>query len=79
MADNVTNDELYRLMSAHGVVLTEIKNDVKAQNGKVATLETRVALLEERSGGGKQGALAGGAVTGVAVLIEVLRHYMQRP
>jgi hypothetical protein len=48
MADDVTNGELHRLLVSLGLVLTEIKGDVKAQNGTVADLKTRVALLEDR-------------------------------
>ncbi len=44
---DVSNGELLRLMVAHGETLKEIRGDVKAQNGRVYTLEKDVALLKE--------------------------------
>lgn len=47
-------------------------------NGRTRTLETKVAVLEERSGG-KQGAVAGGIVAGIAGVFELLRHLLTKP
>lgn len=78
--EDVTNGELHRLMLANSRVLDEIRADVKTQNGKVADHAVRLAVLEERSGGGgKQGAVAGGIVGGVVTLVEVLRHFFAKP
>lgn len=46
----ITLGEVYRLIRGQSDDLTEIKADVKKQNGSVANLSTRVAVLEERSG-----------------------------
>lgn len=47
-------------------------------NGRTRTVETKVAVLEERTGNGsKQGAVAGGAVAGLLGLLELARHYFK--
>lgn len=44
----ITLGEVYRLIRGQSDDLTEIKADVKKQNGSVADLSTRVAVLEDR-------------------------------
>ena len=76
--DDVTLGEVYRLLQAQSADITEIKTDVKAQNGKVAAHETRIAVLEERSG--TRGAVAGGFVGAAATAIaEAVRHWLTKP
>ena len=43
---SITLGEVYRLIKDQSSDLTEIKADVKAQNGSLAELNTRVRLLE---------------------------------
>lgn len=44
----ITLGEVYRLIEKQSGDLSEIKADVKQQNGSVAALATRVAVLEDR-------------------------------
>jgi hypothetical protein len=53
MSDEVTLGEVFRLIQAQSQDLSEIKFDVKAQNGKVADHETRISVLEDRIGAAK--------------------------
>ena len=52
-------------------LLTELRDKVAVQNGRVATLERKVAILEDRSPG-RVGMLAGGTVAGVVVVLVTL-------
>lgn len=52
-------------------LLTELRDKVAQQNGRVATLERKVAILEDRSPG-RVGMLAGGTVAGVVVVLVTL-------
>ena len=52
-------------------LLTELRDKVAQQNGRVATLERNVAILEDRSPG-RVGMLAGGTVAGVVVVLVTL-------
>ena len=42
MPENVTNDELYRLLESHGDDLREIRKQTTITNGRVVAVETRV-------------------------------------
>lgn len=46
----ITLGEVYRLVATQSRDISEIKADVKKQNGSVADLATRVAVLEDRGG-----------------------------
>ena len=52
-------------------LLTELRDKVAQQNGRVATLERKVAILEDRSPG-RVGMLAGGTGAGVVVVLVTL-------
>lgn len=52
-------------------LLTELRDKVSVQNGRVSTLERKVAILEDRSPG-RVGMLAGGTVAGVVVVLVTL-------
>lgn len=56
-------------------LLTEVRDKITAQNGRVGTLETKVAVLEDRSPGRTAALSAGlisGVITGVAALLDYL-------
>lgn len=46
----VSNGELLRILVTQGETLKEIRGDVKAQNGRVYSLERDVALLKDLEG-----------------------------
>jgi hypothetical protein len=59
-------------------LLTELRDRVAVQNGRVQTLERKVAILEDRSPG-RVGMLAGGTVAGgVVVLITLIEWWVKR-
>jgi hypothetical protein len=59
-------------------LLTELRDKVAVQNGRVATLERKVAILEDRSPG-RVGMLAGGTVAGaVVVLVTLIQWWADR-
>lgn len=67
---DITLGEIHRL-------LLEVRADVKLQNGTVNRHETRLTLLESREAdarqaGGKWGAIAGGAITGIVYVINAI-------
>lgn len=67
-----TLGEVYR-------VLLDVRNDVKAQNGRVFDHESRLAVLEDRSPG-RSGGLWGGAIGGtLAVVIEIMARIWTKP
>lgn len=45
---DVTLGELYRMLEAQGRVLGNIQRTLELQNGRIASAETRVAVLEDR-------------------------------
>lgn len=48
-------------------------------NGRTRASEQKIAVLEDRSGDGRKGGmLAGGVVTGIAALAELVRHYLAK-
>ena len=55
--------KLFERMDTQDAMLQEIREGVKTTNGRVNVLETKVAVLEERSPG-RQGGIAG-TVSGV--------------
>lgn len=61
------------------VLLTEVRDKVAVQNGRVAKLEAKVAVLEERNPRPSAVGLAGGGigaaiVGGLAMLYELFGH-----
>lgn len=58
-------------------LLTEVRDRVKVQNGRVATLERQVAVLEDRSPG-RVGMITGGVVAGVVSVLAWLVQGMNR-
>lgn len=57
-------------------LLTEVRDKLATQNGRVGTLERQVAVLEERSTGRAaaiSGGLVGGAITALGALAEWVR------
>lgn len=73
MADDYNaelNDDRHKQIMA---ALLEIRQDVKAQNGRVNILERKVDVLEERNPGkqgGAWGAIAGAVAGAVAGLLK---------
>lgn len=72
----ITLGEVYRLIKDQSADVTEIKADVKAQNGTVADLKTRVALLEDR-GSRDIAARASGVTGAVAAIAGLIWHYFK--
>jgi hypothetical protein len=80
MADDVTLGEVNRNVQAMAIVMAELRDYVRTQNGRVAKLETQVAVLEaigppapSKRGPvmiGLTGAGLGSAVTALAPLIK---------
>jgi hypothetical protein len=70
MEQDITTGEIYRLLLKQSADITEIKADVKAQNGKVAGHETRLTVLEDRSPGRAGGISGGGVAAAVTLLLE---------
>lgn len=72
MADDLLKELLDERHEKVIELLTEVRDRVKVQNGRVGTLEQKVAVLEDRSPG-RVGMLAGGATAGaIAVAVKVI-------
>jgi hypothetical protein len=75
---DVSNWELKGLLEWQGRLLMEVRDDVKAQNGRVRTLETNVAVLESLDDQSRDDSARwigwGGVATGVAAFLWSLFH-----
>ena len=57
--------------------LDRLNGKTESQGNRLTAVETKI---DERTGaGGKQGAMAGGIVAGIAALVELARHFLMAP
>jgi len=49
MPEEVSNAQLLWELTTQRRILEEVRGDVKTQNGRVSSAETRIAVLEDRS------------------------------
>jgi len=74
----ITLGEVYRRIVDQGLDVSEIKADVKAQNGTVADLKTRIALLEDR-GNRDTTARASGLSALIAAASALIWQWISKP